>query len=626
MNRKPWQSYVMSATLAAGSLLLAAQSQAEGPTMVGDFGLIDHQGTQYQLTRLGSNKAVVILSQANRCEEIADALPRYKLLRTTFENQGVKFLMIDSSLDDNLQSIRARAQTYDIDFPIMLDDSQLVAENLGITKAGEVLVIDPNSREVLFHGPLDRAGFSGGDDDGGGARQGAAARGNGGNGGNNRRGGPPSTPLADLLKKVTAGDYKAEQTVNVEVTKGCPINFPAKLAQTKSVPDYAKDVAPILKENCAHCHVQGGIGPWAMTSYDIVRGFAPMMREVLLTKRMPPVQVDPHVSHFQNANYISNAQLQTLVHWIDAGAPRGNSKVDPLASVKPIESEWELGPPDVVVDVPAFDVPATGVIDYFNHLIELNFPEDRYVRAIQFIPGDKRVLHHLLSYIVSPQTDKSQVNAINEENVRDFLEGYAPGKTSATIFPKGTGVFIPKGYKLTLQMHYTPMGKATTDNTRIGLYFYKTPPEFKYLTYPISNGGAALNIPPGATDHKMNGSYVFKDDIVLYALRPHMHYRGKAFRFTAVLPDGSRETLLNEPAYNFAWQPTFRLTEPKKLPAGTRIITDGVYDNSKFNLGNPDPTAVAKGGPQSWDEMFIGYVTYTLPNNPNNKKGEKVTQ
>jgi len=142
------------------------------------------------------------------------------------------------------------------------------------------------------------------------------------------------------------------------------------------------------------------------------------------------------------------------------------------------------------------------------------------------------------------------------------------------------------------------------------------------LTLPISHGGTALNILPGETDHKMNGSHVFQDDIMLYALRPHMHYRGKSFKFTAVYPNGSREVLLNEPNYNFAWQPTYRLTEPKLLPAGTRIITDGVYDNSKFNLGNPDPTAIAKGGPQSWDEMFIGYVTYTLPN----KKNEKVTQ
>src|SRR5207344_1464300 len=143
--------------------------------------------------------------------------------------------------------------------------------------------------------------------------------------------------------------------------------------QAKNIPDYAKDVAPILKDNCSHCHVQGGIGPFAMNSYDVVHGFSPMIREVLLTKRMPPAQVDPHVSHFQNANYISNAQLQTLVHWVDAGSPRGNSKTDPLTSVKPIESEWQLGPPDFIVEVPAYEVPATGVIDYFNHVIDLPF-------------------------------------------------------------------------------------------------------------------------------------------------------------------------------------------------------------------------------------------------------------
>jgi hypothetical protein len=357
--------------------------------------------------------------------------------------------------------------------------------------------------------------------------------------------------------------------------------------------------------------VQGGIGPFAMTSYDIVKGFAPMIREVLMTKRMPPAQVDPHVNHFQNANYISNQELQTLVHWVDAGAPRGNSKTDPLASVKPIESEWQLGPPDMIVDVPAYEVPATGVIDYFNHVIDLPFTEDKYVRAIQFIPGDKRVLHHLLSYISSPDFDRSK--ALSEENVRDFLEGYAPGKSDATVFPKDTGVFIPKGNKLVMQMHYTTMGKAVTDKTRVGLYFHKTPPIYKYLTYPISNGGLALNIPPGESDHRMNGSYVFNDDIMLYALRPHMHYRGKAFRFTVVYPDQTREVIMNVPNYNFAWQPTYRLDKPKMIPAGSRIITDGVYDNSKFNAANPDPTSFAVGGPQSWHEMFIGYVTYTVP-------------
>jgi hypothetical protein len=233
------------------------------------------------------------------------------------------------------------------------------------------------------------------------------------------------------------------------------------------------------------------------------------------------------------------------------------------------------------------------------------------VRAVQFIPGDTRVLHHLLSYMSSPNFDRTK--PISEENVRDFLEGYAPGKTDATVFPEGTGVFIPKGNVLVMQMHYTTMGKAVTDKTRVGLYFHKKPPQQKYLTYPISHGGSALQIPAGENEYKMSGQYSVKEDMMLYALRPHMHYRGRAFRFTVIYPDQTRETLMNVPNYNFAWQPTYRLSQPKLIPAGSRIFTDGIFDNSKFNAYNPDPTVMAKGGPQSWEEMFIGYVTYTLP-------------
>jgi hypothetical protein len=590
-----------SALLTTASVVLAAQAHAStpqaGPAVVGDFGLIDHQGVQQQLTRLGNHKAVVIISQSNSCQDNINQLPKYKLMRTMWEKQGVQFLMLNASKDENLDSLRRTASVYDIDFPIMKDETQLVAENLNITKAGEIVVVNPTSMRVMYRGPLDKAQVGGGDD---GAAERKAA---------------PQVLAGVLAKAVEGGEVK--ETITVENKGGCAIDFPAKAMHASAAPDYAKDVAPILKEKCVQCHVQGGIAPFAMTSYDIVRGFSPMIKEVLMTKRMPPAQVDPHVNKFQNANYISNGELQTLVHWIDAGAPRGKAKKDPMTDVKPIKEEWQLGPPDYIVEVPAYTVPATGVIDYFNHVIELPFNEDKYVSAVQFIPGDTRVLHHLLSYMSTPNFDRSK--AVSEENVRDFLEGYAPGKTDATKFPQGTGVFVPKGNVLVMQMHYTTMGKEVVDKTRVGLYFHKKTPEHKYLTYPISHGGQALQIPAGEQEYRMNGSFTFKDDIMLYALRPHMHYRGKAFRFSVVYPDQTREVLMNVPAYNFAWQPTYRLAEPKLLPAGSRIITDGVFDNSKWNAWNPDPTVMAKGGPQSWDEMFIGYVTYTMPGQGNSK-------
>ena len=599
MNRKAWKRTVLrSALLASASVAVMTQTHAStsqaGPAVVGDFGLIDHQGAQQQMTRLGNHKAVVIITQANSCQDNVDQLPKYKLLRTLWKKQGVKFLMLNASKDDNLDSIRRAASVYDIDFPIMHDDTQLVAESLKIAKAGEILVVNPQTMRLAYRGPLDRAAPP--TDDGDGA---ATAK------------TPPAQPLAEALAKVVeGGDIK--ETVTLEVKGGCAYDFPAKSLHATAMPDYSQDIAPILKAKCTQCHVQGGIAPFAMNSYDIVRGFSPMIREVLLTKRMPPAQVDPHVNKFQNANYITAKELQTLVHWIDAGAPRGNAKKDPMTDLQPLKDDWQLGPPDYIVEVPAYTVPATGVIDYFNHVIELPFNEDKYVSAVQFIPGDTRVLHHLLSYMSTPNFDRTK--AVSEENVRDFLEGYAPGKTDATRFPQGTGVFVPKGNVLVMQMHYTTMGKEVVDKTKVGLYFHKTPPQHKYLTYPISHGGKALQIPAGEPEYKLNGQYSFNEDIMLYALRPHMHYRGKAFKFTVVYPDQTRETLMNVPNYNFAWQPTYRLEQPKLIPAGSRIITDGIYDNSKYNAYNPDPSVMAKGGPQSWDEMFIGYVTYILPN------------
>jgi hypothetical protein len=581
--------------------VLAAQAHAStpqaGPAVVGDFGLIDHQGVQHQLTRLGNNKAVVIISQANSCQDSINLLPKYVTLRTLWEKQGVKFLMLNADQNDSFDALRRTASVYSIDFPILKDETQLVAESLNISKAGEIVVVNPTSLRVMYRGPLDKAAGGRGGDDGDG-------------GGDAARKASPQV-LAGVLAKAVAGE-EVKETVTVENPGGCAYQFPTKEMHASTMPDYAKDVAPILKEKCTQCHVQGGIAPFAMNSYQIVQGFAPMIKEVLMTKRMPPAQVDPHVNRFQNANYMTAQELQTLVHWVGAGAPRGKAKKDPLTDVKPLKEEWQLGPPDYIVEVPAYTVPATGVIDYFNHVIDLPFKDDMYVRAVQFIPGDTRVLHHLLSYMSTPNFDRSK--AVSEENVRDFLEGYAPGKADATQFPKDTGVFVPKGNVLVMQMHYTTMGKEVVDNTRVGLYFHKAPPKHKYLTYPISNGGQSLQIPAGEQEYRLNGSFVFKEDTMVYALRPHMHYRGRAFKFTVVYPDQTRETLMNVPNYNFAWQPTYRLNEPKLIPAGSRIITDGVYDNSKWNSWNPDPNVMAKGGPQSWDEMFIGYVTYTLPN------------
>lgn len=574
--------------------LTAPAYSSSGPDRVVDFALLDHNGAFHQLSRMRNKKAIVIFSQSNSCPAADATIKELRKIRDQWQDKDVAFLMMNSTPGEDLDSVRQYAKKNNIDFPIMLDTSQLAAEDVKLTKAGEVVVLTPGYLQVAYRGPVHEH-------------------------------------IGMMLKQALAG--KLEQTMEMP-TEGCDIAFPARDEQASNVPDYATDIAPLLKENCAYCHREGGIGPFAMNSYNMIRGWSHMMREVLLTKRMPPMQVDPNIGHFSNANYISDKDLQTLVHWISAGAPRGNSEKDPLTDVKFVDRrEWQLGEPDYIVKAPVHDVPATGVVDYINDTVELTFDEDKWVKAVQFIPGDPAVLHHLLTYVVPPKQsfvpgqevqqevgEAAEVAAVrraqrnsNGPSVtggrpdRHFLEGYAPGKVDAMTFPKDTGVFIPKGYRLAMQFHYTTNGKASTDATLLGLYFYDKPPKHQYLNRSVAT---MFKIPPYAIEHKVAAQYVFDKPVVVYGLRAHMHFRGKYMKFSAELPDGTTKELLSVPNYNYGWQPTYQLEKPAYLPAGTKVHVTGAFDNSEFNPANPDPSKELTFGLQSWDEMFIGYWSY----------------
>ena len=334
-----------------------------------------------------------------------------------------------------------------------------------------------------------------------------------------------------------------------------------------------------------------------------------MIKEVLLTKRMPPMQVDPHIKHFTNAGYIKPSEIRVLIKWIDEGALHGKTGEDPLTLPLPDRTFWQLGEPDHILKLPAFRVPATGVLDYENVILDLPFTRDTWIKSVQFVPGDKRALHHLMSYIAPPGSSANRGPSEADDSWK-FLEGYAPGKDSAISYPDHSGVFIPANSNLSVSLHYTTFGREIIDQTIIGLYLADEEPRFEYSTYALSRGGLNISIPPNVEEHKMRASHTFLKEIMLYGLRPHMHYRGKYMRMSVEFPDGTLEDLINVPDYNFAWQPTYRLSEPILLPSGSRVIIDGAFDNSIHNLGNPDPSTWVRGGAQSWDEMFIGYFSY----------------
>ena len=538
------------------------------PDRIGDFALLDSDGAFHQLSRYRNREALVLMSFDNRCASIDTAVGQLKSLQRDWSDQGVAFGLIDSSGEADIQTIRATKARHGLDLPLLIDNGQLVTETLRLTRAGEVAILDPERLTLIYRGvALESAAQS----------------------------------LANEIAGTTNNTIITESA-------GCELNFSMRESHLAITPDYATEIAPIIAEQCASCHREGGIGPFAMDSHLMLQGWSPMIREVLLTKRMPPTQVDPYIGHFSNARYISDLDLQRLVHWIDAGAPRGGADIDPLTELQfPDRREWQLGEPDFIVKAPVHEIPATGVLDYINIEVELPFEEDKWVRAVQYIAGDEAVLHHLLSYVTAPREAEQGESPVAVNASTRFLEGYAPGKVDAIAFPQNTGVYIPQGYNLSMQFHYTPNGRATVDETLLGLYMHDDPPAYENFTESVSG---MFRIPPFAGNHAASAEYVFAEDVVVTGLRPHMHFRGKDMKLSAELPDGSITELLSVPNYSYAWQPTYALEEPVNLPAGTMVHVTGTFDNSEYNPANPDPTKELTFGLQSWDEMFIGYWTY----------------
>lgn len=537
------------------------------PDRIGDFALLDSDGDFHQFSRYRNKEALVLMSFDSSCASIDTSLSQFQAMQANWADQGIAFALINSSVESDLDALRAAKAELGIALPLLLDSGQLVSGTLNLSKAGEVAILDPDRLTLLYRGPV-----------------------------------------ASASETLTAGLSGSIDSTRVVAASGCDLNFATQEQLADNAPDYATEVAPIIAEQCATCHREGGIGPFAMDSHLMLQGWSPMIRETLLTKRMPPTQVDPNVGHFSNARYMSEEDLQTIVHWIDAGSLRGSGAVDPLTTLKfPDRRSWQLGEPDYVITAPAMEIPATGVLDYINADIELPFEEDKWVRAVQFIAGDESVLHHLLTYVTAPAEDFDGGEADTRSIARRFLEGYAPGKVDAMEFPEDTGVFIPKGHKLSMQFHYTTNGRATVDESILGLYMYDEPPTYENFTRSVS---AQFKIPAYEQDHEVAARYVFQEDVVVTGLRAHMHFRGKDMKFSAEMPDGSMLDLLSVPNYSYAWQPTYTLQQPISLPAGTVVHVTGAFDNSQYNPANPDPSQDLTFGLQSWNEMFIGYWTY----------------
>jgi hypothetical protein len=541
---------------------------------VENFRLLDQAHSSHELYYHKDAKAVVLMVTMNGCPIVRNMLPDLRKIRARF-GDNVEFKLINSSLQDNYASIRQEVADFGIDFPVLVDETQLIGEVLELDRSGEVLVIDTGNWNIIYRGPVnDRVGYEVQRDE---ARE---------------------NYLAEALEAVIDG---RPVVVPQRDTFGCLINFPERGQKSEHAQiSYTETIVPILKERCVSCHVPNGIGPWAMTSYDMVKGFSPMIREVIRTRRMPPWEVDTSLTGIHNARGLTVEERKTLVHWIEAGSPRGDGD-DPLLAVKPLEKGWPLGEPDLVVEGPAFTVPATGIIEYQYPAIPNPLNRDVWVRAVSIQPGETKAVHHVLI-----GTSEQEIPA-GEQRLdavfQNYLMGYAPGAESY-VYPEGTGVLVKAGGQIHLQMHYTSYGRESTDVSKVALYFHDEVPTYNLRQQVVI--GFDLQIPPGEARHEERAYFEFDQPAIIYSLFPHAHYRGVETRFDVHLPDGTVEPLLHIPRYDFNWQHTYTLAEPVKVPAGSRLVHRSVYDNSAANPANPDPARSVSWGLQSKDEMLYG--------------------
>jgi peroxiredoxin/mono/diheme cytochrome c family protein len=559
---------------------IAPAATAAAGQKVTNFRLADQNLLSHELYNLADAKAVVLITHGVGCPIVRNNTLAYNELKAKYEDQGVEFFMLNSNIQDSREDIASETEEFGLDFRVLTDTNQLVGEELNVSRTGEVIVINPKTWEIAFRGPIDdRVTYE---------RQKAVAS---------------ETYAEDALDEFLAGQ---PVTLAQVAAPGCIINLVNADREQHAQISYTNDIAPIIRENCVDCHQPGGIGPMELVTYEDIQGFAPMIRETIRTQRMPPYHADPRIGTFHDARQLAPQEIKTLVHWIEAGAPRGNGP-DPLAAVEFQAPEWPLGEPDLILDIPEYAVPATGYVDYQNPWVANPLTEGRWLRASTIKVGERQAVHHVLTGYrdqlpSGPNTRGGGVGGIS-------VGGYAVGAES-TIAPEDAGTFLPAGGAIGFQMHYTPFGREAVDNTQIGLYFYDDEAKPTYVMRNAVIADAGITIPPNEAEHKEVAYAVFPSEALLYSIFPHAHYRGRSAIIEAEYPDGRREMLVALPKYDFNWQRGYDFEEPLLVPPGTKIIATYTYDNSVRNPANPDPNATITWGDQSFEEMLYTAIRY----------------
>lgn len=502
--------------------------------------------------------------------------PRLQRLADQFRDRGVEFIGIDSNIQDSISEVRAFVNQHQIRFPMLIDRQGKVAEAFGASRTSEVFVVD-QFHAIRYQGRIDdqyQPGLT--------------------------RNEPNRHDLVLALEELLAGKPVAVATTT---SVGCIIGR-AKSTEISTELTYAQEISRILQKHCVECHREGEIGPFALTDYDEVVGWGEMMLEVIDNQRMPPWHANPAHGKFKNARRMPDEDIAVLREWVQGGMPFGEESHLP----PPIETVagWQLPrEPDLVLDMHSrpFTVPADGTVEYQYFVVDPKFEEDKWVVGTQIVPGNRSVVHHCLVFIRPP--DGADFRRVW------WLTGYVPGQIPLE-FPQGHALRVPAGSRLVFQLHYTPTGTEQTDLTRLGLLFAEDH-EVTHEVFSAIGINREFEIPPNAADFPVHGDVDwFPKNGKLIGIAPHMHVRGKAFSVN-IEQEGTKETLLDVPHYDFNWQHFYQFEEPIALANINDISFTSVFDNSAKNPVNPDPSEHVTWGDQTWEEMAMAFFAIAQP-------------
>ena len=535
------------------------------------------------------SKATVLVFLATGCPASTAYGPKLVELHNVFGDQGVTFAAIFSHPTDEPTDIATFAKSAGFRFPALHDADRSLAKKLAVERVPTAILLDA-SRTVRYAGRIDDQFAPG-----------------------VHRGKATTKELINALKELLA---EKEVTVKHVPAAGCllPIEKSAVEYSGKSI-TYHNQVVRILQNKCQSCHRPGEVGPFSLTSYKQAKGWAEMMKEVVTEGTMPPWHADAPLGHFSNDRRLSDTDKKTLLAWIDQGCPEGDPKSAP--EPKKFITGWRLErEPELVISmnksipVPASYLGGLAGMPYQYVPAGLPFDEDKWVQAMEVRPDFRQAIHHIIAFLIPPGIRPEEALA-DASFGRYLLASFVPGD-SPIVFPKGMAKKIPKGSWILFEVHYTPNGVAGNDCSKIGMIFAKEPPKIEAESLDITNHGFA--IPSGASNHEVRSQHTFDKPATILSYSPHMHVRGKAFRYELITKDKdgkeSSELLLNVPKYDFNWQSSYIPTVPKSVPAGSRIECTAWYDNSANNPFNPNPKKKVYWGNQTWEEMMIGFVEY----------------